>query len=430
MRIENKIRTAILSVILIGCLTGCSALEEQTELKQNSDATENFVLTEAEDKNNNAEIQAEKDEIRTYSSTDEISALNIPENLMAFYLVLNSKKPFVSADEGCQEFYWDEYYWHQGELKLSFTISGFMLVDMDGDDEEELVLTGYMPETTQIFDYQEGKVYSYQFAYRGVKGILPNGIYNGSSGYDIGGFYRMYFDKGIYEEETLAYMEYGYYEVEGVEVSAEEFDNYIETFLNTEQVEDIDFTEEMLEKNLLGDLTEEEQSIVENIAPEEIIKRTIPYTAEELQDYLDVLTGGKEFICVTDERRSFFLEDNYIRSKTEHEEYQVLYFSIVDMDGDEKAEVVLTCYPDTVLILHSVQGEVRGYQFSIYDEMRTVAEDGTYSFNNHGVTGYGKIISFGELDYETETVNNLNNGISDRIRYYFFSEETINQWLE
>ena len=62
--------------------------------------------------------------------------------------------------------------------------------------------------------------------------------------------------------------------------------------------------------------------------------------------------------------------------------------------------------------------------------MRTVADDGTYSFNKHGVTGYGKIISFGELDYETETVNNSNNGISDRIRYYFFSEETINQWLE
>lgn len=430
MRIGNKIRTTILSVILIGCLAGCSALEEQMELKQNSDAAENLVLAEAEDKNNNTEIQAAKDEIRTYSSTDEISVLNIPENLVAFYLVLNSKKPFISADEGCQEFYWDEYYWHQGELEMSFTISGFMLVDMDSDDEEELVLTGYMPETTQIFDYQGGKVYSYQFAHRGVKGILPNGIYNGSSGYDVGGFYRMYFDKGIYEEETLAYMEHDYYEVEGAEVSLEEFDNYTETFLNTEQVEDIDFTEEMLEKNLLGDLTEEEQSIVENIAPEEIVKRAIPYTAEELQDYLDVLTGGKEFICVTEERRSFFLEDNYIRSKTGREEYQVLYFSVVDMDRDEKAEIVLTCYPDTVLILHSEQGEVRGYQFSIYDEMRTIADDGTYSFNKYGVTRYGKIISFGELDYETETVSNLSNGISDRIRYYFFSEETINQWLE
>ena len=311
----------------------------------------------------------------------------IKQNLLAFYLVINNKKPFISADEGCQEFYWDEYYWHQGELELSFTISGFMLVDMDGDDEEELVLTGYMPETTQVLDYQEGKVYSYQFAYRGMKRILPNGVYDGSSGYDINGFYRIYFDKGTYEEERLAYMEHDYYEVEGVEVSSEEFYAYTEAFANADQVEDIDFTEEMLKKNLLGDLTKEEWDIVENIAPEEMKEEDIPYTAEELQVYSDVLTEGKEFICVTDEGQKFFLEDNYVRNKAGDDEYQILYFSIADMDGDEKPEIVLTCYPDTVLILHDAGEGVRGYRFSIYDEMRT------------------------------------GNGISDRIRYHFFSEE-------
>ena len=349
--------------------------------------------------------------------------LDIPENLLAFYLVLNSKKPFTSAEEGCQEFYWDEYYWHQGELEPSYTTTGFMLVDMDSDGEEELVLTGYMPETTQILDYQDGKVYSYQFAYRGVKGILPNGIFNGSSAYDIGGFYRLRFDKGTYEEETLAYMEHDYFEVEGKEVSSEEFDQYTEDFINTEeQVEEIDFTEEMLEKNLLGDLTEEERSVVENIAQEEIIEKA-NYTTEELQGYLDVLVNGKEFICVTDEGKHYFLADDYIRSKEGDEEYQIYYFSVVDMDGDGQAEVVLTCYPDTVLILHAEQEEVRGYQFSIYDEMRAIADDGTYSFIKNATISYGKIISFGESGYETETNHNPDNDISNRVRYYFFSEE-------
>ena len=37
-----------------------------------------------------------------------------------------------------------------------------------------------------------------------------------------------------------------------------------------EKAENIDFKEELIEKNLLGDLTEEERSVVENIAAEEM----------------------------------------------------------------------------------------------------------------------------------------------------------------
>lgn len=397
MRTAYRIRIAILSLILIENLTGCMAFEKQPKSSQNSNIE------------------------------DEIDALNIPENLLAFYLVLNNKKPFVSADEGCQEFYWDEYFWHQGEPELSFTISGFMLVDMDGDDEEELLLTEYMPETTQILDYQAGVVYSYQFVYRGMKGILPNGVYNSSSGYDVGGFYRIkYFDKGSYEEEALAYMEHDYYEVEGVEVSSEEFYAYTESYLNAEQVEDMDYTEEMLIEKLLGDLSEEEFSVIENIPQEEIIEY-IPYTAQELQVYLNVLTEGEEFICVTDDRKKLFVEDNYVRSRTEDDEYQVLYFSIVDMDEDEKPEIVLTCYPDTVLILHDTEEGVRGYRFSIYDEIRAITNNGIYSFDKYGVTGYERIISFGNFDCETELVNDIEDIVIDRVRYYTFSEEKVDE---
>lgn len=31
------------------------------------------------------------------------------EDLLAYWLVLNGKQPFISTDEGNQEFYWDEY---------------------------------------------------------------------------------------------------------------------------------------------------------------------------------------------------------------------------------------------------------------------------------------------------------------------------------
>ena len=203
MRVGYKTRTIILTVILIGCLSGCSGSGEQA---------------------------------------------NIPENRLAFYQVLNSEKPFISANEDCREFYWNEYYWRDGDLAETFTIHDFMLVDMDGDQEEEMILTGAMPETTQVLDYQEGEVYSYQFPYRGMKGILVNGVYNTSSAADIGGFYRIHFDKGTYEEERLAYMEHDYYEVEGTEVTSEEFYKYTESLRNVEKAESIDFEEELLEK--------------------------------------------------------------------------------------------------------------------------------------------------------------------------------------
>lgn len=414
----NKEKMVIVCMGIVAMLSGgCAGTG-------NAVSTENEIST---DEDNNV-VTAE--ELECFSTPEEIAELGLPEDMLAFYLALNSKKPFVSADEGCQEFYWDEYFWHQGELELSYKITGFMLVDMDGDEEKELILTGYMPETTQVLDYQEGMVYSYQFAYRGMKRILTSGVYDGSSGYDINGFYRIYFDKGTYEEERLAYMEHDYYEVEGVEVSSEEFYAYTEDFVNAERVEDIDFTEEMLEEKLLGDLSEEELSVVKNIAPEEIIEEDIPYTAEEIQDYLDVLTEGKAFICVTDNRQKFFLEDNYVRNKTGEDEYQVLYFSIVDMDRDEKPEMILTCYPDTVLILHDTEEGVRGYRFSIYDEIRSIGKDGIYQFDKYGTRGYGRIVSFETDGCVIEPVDNHDSINDDRIRYYFFSEETINQWLK
>ena len=64
-------------------------------------------------------------------------------------------------------------------------------------------------------------------------------------------------------------MEHDYYEVEGTEVTSEEFYKYTKSLLNMEKAENIDFKEELIEKNLLGDLTEEERSVVENIAAEE-----------------------------------------------------------------------------------------------------------------------------------------------------------------
>lgn len=78
-----------------------------------------------------------------HSTKEEIDALEIPENMLAYWLVLNNKKPFISADEGCQEFFWDEYFWCLSEPDINpmCEMTHFGVVDLDNDGSEELVMT-------------------------------------------------------------------------------------------------------------------------------------------------------------------------------------------------------------------------------------------------------------------------------------------------
>ena len=84
-----------------------------------------------------------------YSAKEELAALEIPENMLAYWMVVNGKKPFVSAGEGCQEFYWDEYFWCCLELTPGFKVYDFGIVDLDSDGMTELVITGF-PDTTWV----------------------------------------------------------------------------------------------------------------------------------------------------------------------------------------------------------------------------------------------------------------------------------------
>lgn len=356
---------------------------------------------------------------------------DIPEDMLAYWLVLNSKKSFISANEGCQEFYWDEYFWCLYEPNPTVTISDFGIVDLDNDGSAEVVMTTGFPGATWVLDYQEGKVYSYQFVYRGMAGILTNGVYGSSSAADIGDWHRIaYFDKGTYEEETLAYMEHDYFEVEGKEVSSEEFFAYTEPFANGEQIEDMDYTEEMLDKTLLGDLGEEELSILKRVIPEEICDENNPYMANVPEAYEDVLNGDKEFICVTEEGQEFTIDGNCVRNSEGEEAGQVLYFSTVDMDGDGEAEIVLTSVGESLvdgknLVLHGLEGTVYGYVFDFWGEMSEITKDGVFRIGKvsdlSGKIGCGKIVSFEKDGCITESVENYEYVDDNRIRYYFFS---------
>lgn len=418
MTIKKVITTGFITSLMVLQVIGCTA-DQYNYLKLNK------IQKEAQ-KSDTKPVNVKGAE--EYSTKEEIDVLGISENMLAYWLVLNSKRPFVSADEGGQEFYWNQYFWCLSQPVSMFTVSYFSIVDLDNDGTEEMVLVGF-PETTQVLDYQDGKVYSYQFAFRGMASITVDGVYSSASAADIGGFHRINFNKGEYEVETLAYMEGDFYEVEGVEVSEEEFFAYTESFVKAERIEQMDFTEEMLDKILLGNQEKEELYIVRSAPLEEICDENNPQKAAVPEPYLPILAGKKEFVCVTEKGEKFVVDGNCIRNQKGEEIYPVFYFSVVDMEGDGEEEVVLTCDGIT-LLLHALEGMIYGYEFDFWGEIGIIADDGVFKRGYVDENKYKRIISFEEDGCRIEQVEDYDKDDHERIRYYFYSEDAIAQWLE
>ena len=357
-------------------------------------------------------------EIPEYATEEEIAALGIPEDMLAYWMVLNNKKPFISVNQEGQKFYWNEYFWDIGWLCDEYYARRFMIVDMDGDGKEEIVLE-CDPGTTHILHYEDGEVYGYQFGVRAMQTISKDGIYDASDGAADNYFFRLAeLNKDGYAEELLAELHGEHYEIGGKEVTCEEFLEYAAA-IYSERAERIDFAENILDSYLLGNLSEQETAIVKRIPKENMLESEPDYQEHKqaLQLYAAVLTGEQEVIFVTEDASSS--GDNDV----------VKYFSLADMDGDGVPELVFSCYYDVVWILHYEDGKVYGYYFSIAPVITT---DGVFQTDDKELssTGYARIVAFEEDGCLIEPVKNYKSGSHERVRYYFFSEETMAQWLE
>ena len=357
-------------------------------------------------------------------SEEEIAALGIREDMLAYWMVLNNKRPFVSADEGYQEFFWDEYYWCLGMPRERRQADYFMIVDMNGDKADEIVL-GCSPESTQILHYEDGVVYSHQFVFRGMMRIRVNGIYEGSDGAASTFYYRLReLSKDGYTEEVIAGMDGDYYEVGEREATYEEFCNLTDSIESVALAKSMEFTERMLDQCLLGDLPEQELTLLKRI-PKENVAESEPNHQEvrqALQAYAAVLKGEQDVVLVTGD--GSMEEGTFVR-----------YFSLTDMDGDGSLELVLTCNDDLVWILHHEGEGVHGYRLRTDRHkwrVPVIATDGVFQTEdgNLSSTGYARIVEFGEDGYRTEPVEGRGDSGHDWIRYYFYSEETIARWLE
>lgn len=429
-------------VFCLSLLCGCNSSQyEDSDFNKEADLT--ATVSDSQISNIEADLEDEdgKDVQTTQPSVVEVSDEELEviyekcqEDLLAFWQVLNSKKPFISINEGSQEFYWNEYFWHDGAPVTKYTAGLFMIVDMDGDGGKEIVLY-CSPEATQVFHYEDGKVYGYQFNYRGMNSIGIDGIYMGSSGASTNTCNRIIeFNKDGYVEETLASMDDNYYKIGDKQVSEEEINEYFQGVWASEKAEELIYNDDILAQYLLNGLSKEEISILQNVSTEnmEKLETDYPMEADIRQAYYDVLLGKKEFISVADGNQSFYLNDYYLERGNYNKDFRILYFSIVDMDQDGIYEIVLTCHNMTTQILHYEDGEVYSYQFSYYSEIGAIANNGIFEtyVEGQGRGFYGRIVSFDKKECKMEVVDAVEDINGDRIRYYIFSEEMIDELLK
>ena len=358
-------------------------------------------------------------------SEEEIAALGIREDMLAYWMVLNNKRAFVSWNEGGQKFFWNEFFWYIYWICEKYYAYDFMIVDMDGDGREEVVLN-CSPGTTHVLHYEDGEVYGYWFGTRGMQHIHKNGIYAASDGASDNRFYRLTeLNKSGYTEEMLAEMKNGYYEIGGKEATEEEFWDYWESLESVGQADRMDFAENMLDRQLLRNLSEQELALVKRIPVENMLENEPDYQEHKqaLQSYAAVLKGEQDVILVSEDRS---MDDDDTFAK---------YFSLADMDGDGSYELVFTCNDDLVWILHHEGAKIYGYPLTTQRhkwQVPVIATDGVFQTEDDSVssTGYARIVSFEEDGCQIEPVEDYDISSHDWIRYYFYSEETIAQWLK
>lgn len=122
-----------------------------------------------------------------------------------------------------------------------------------------------------------------------------------------------------------------------------------------------------------------------------------------------VLLGKDVFYYVTNEGETSWSIDDVTGIYGEKKENCVVYFTMVDLDGDDKKEFIFDVIPPAgdaggKVILHQIEGKVYAYRtgFRTLWELKT---DGTYTYGSKALDGDGcaVITEFSKEDY-TENV--------------------------
>lgn len=202
---KNKERFIMTVFTMLLLMTGCSPDGNQdavsgnstadTEISEDqiyalSDNIEQGVPSDSGQTLNFLEDEAPEEDDGIFYTMEDIKALDIPEDMLAYWFVLNSKMPFAGCGVGGQEFYWDVYFFSFGGLDTAWKEMYwddpmlFNIVDMNNDGKNEITIS--YADMVRMLHYEDGMVYVYQLF--NISPIYENGIfaiYGGSgSGYE------------------------------------------------------------------------------------------------------------------------------------------------------------------------------------------------------------------------------------------------------
>ncbi len=137
-----------------------------------------------------------------------------------------------------------------------------------------------------------------------------------------------------------------------------------------------------------------------------ISKVQAEFNDSPLELYRQVLQNEAEFFC-TDTGKSIGLQDFLTNGEIYETDFTITRFSVLDMDGDGKAEVVLELSvgnePQFFEVLHETEGTVFGY-LMVYRGLEELKADGTFGYSNGAADyGWGRL-RFDADAYTTETM--------------------------
>lgn len=194
-------------------------------------------------------------------------------------------------------------------------------------------------------------------------------------------------------------------------------------------------TDNTVDETTAREETTEEETTAETTVPEET-------TSEPSQDYPVIDSIPEEFLAVIKNTEKFILRD-YLDGDQEIylADFRFPYtgalisdctdvkYAVLDMNGDNKLEVVISGIYGDKLVLHSENGKVYGFDF-IFRNMDRIKVDGSFAWNE--MTSGG--ISYGDskLDFSGSKVTrvvlcSVENDGTDEVKFYIGKESVSKQ---
>ena len=153
-----------------------------------------------------------------------------------YFKVLKNEIKYVNEDnkETLFKEYMENYKESTENPKIKYTVFDF---DNDSKNEMIVMIEAFNDGFYLILNNEDGTVYGFEEVYRGLKDLKTDGTYLASGGASSNGILRDKFEKNKRVQETLAEMDMGKFQIDGKDVSEEEYDKYLDEFSKKENVE-------------------------------------------------------------------------------------------------------------------------------------------------------------------------------------------------